>query len=52
MDKEKPRKEDSSSKTMKEDNDIVVLLTPAELIHQKAFLMCKRAGLRSPNMNQ
>ena len=52
VDKGKWRKEDPSSKTMKEDDDIVILLTPTELIHQKAFLMCKRAGLRSPNMNQ
>ena len=52
MNKGKWRKEDPSSKTMKEDDDIVVLLTPAELIHQKAFLMYKRAGLRSPYTNQ
>ena len=52
MDKGKQRKEDPSSETMKKDNDIIVLLTPAELMHQKAFLMCKRAGLRSPNTNQ
>jgi len=37
---------------MKEDDDIIILLMSAELIHQKAFLMCKWAGLRSPNMNQ
>jgi len=52
VDQEKRRKEDPSSETMKEDNDIVVLLTPAELIHQKAVLMCKQARLRSPNTNQ
>jgi len=37
---------------MKEDDDLIILPTPAELIHQKAVLMCKRAGLRSPNTNQ
>ena len=37
---------------MKEDDDIVILLTPTELIHQKAILICKQAGLRSPNTNQ
>jgi len=52
VDKGKRRKEDSSSETMKENDNIVVLLTPAELMHQKAILMCKRAGLRSPNTNQ
>jgi len=39
-------------RTMKEDDNIVVLLTPAELMHQKAVLICKRARLRSPNTNQ
>jgi len=37
---------------MKEDNNIVILRIPTELIHQKAILMCKWARLRSPNTNQ
>ena len=35
-----------------DNSKLVVLLTPEENIHRKAFLMCKRAGLTSPRTTQ